>query len=162
MQTITKYCKTCALRGQFQNGQWGCSKFNIPVNLEKDFCSWHERETDVVPCDICRKGLKPEDTTICQVDDHNLILCNQCCSLIGKCATCTYQRECGFEKDHSMPHYVMQTIQQGMMTMQTQIKNPELVQKHCPSCRCHVNNQCLKQTNGDVCQSWSILPELLR
>ena len=87
----------------------------------------------------------------------NTAICQNCYNNIGNCATCTYNEVCNFETDHSEPHYVMQTVQQGFMTMQKQVKNPHLVEKHCISCRCSTDGKgtCMREENGTNCGCWN-------
>lgn len=164
MITNLKKCKTCGLRGTFQTGSPGCSKFKIPINPETDYCSWHVPESSVTQCDICKSTVPTKDTLINYFGDKVLLTCQHCQSLLGTCHTCAHQQDCGFMTDRSEPQVVTRTVRQGMMTMQTQVKNPNLVKKHCLTCKCSygTNGECLKEVNGDGCQSWLILPELLQ
>ena len=66
--------------------------------------------------------------------------------------------ECGFRTDHTMPAYVTQNVRKGFMTMQTQVKNPNLVEKHCTTCRCSIDDRgtCGKENNaGSDCPHWA-------
>ena len=36
---LIKSCRDCCLRGQFQNGKWGCALDNKVIDLDKDYCS---------------------------------------------------------------------------------------------------------------------------
>ena len=70
------------------------------------------------------------------------VVCENCShSTCANCKNCG----CAFVEDKSMPDVVMQTIQQGNMTMQQQVKNPEKIRKHCTNCPCfHEEIGCLK------------------
>lgn len=158
-----KKCKFCGLRGTFQNGSPGCTKFKIQVDPEKDFCSWQIPESGICKCSICNSNLPSKDAIIFTFEDKTLIACNQCEKLIGICQTCIYNSQCAFEADRTEPHFVMQTTRQGMMTMQSRVKNPKLVKKHCVNCRCSYGNNgdCCKESNDAACAKWQINPQLL-
>ena len=66
--------------------------------------------------------------------------------------------------DRSEPQVVMRTVRQGMMTMQTQVKNPNLVRKHCLNCVCSYGTQgdCCADQNGEGCKNWQAIQELLQ
>lgn len=159
---LTK-CKTCGFKGIFQNGIDGCSKFKIPVDPEKDFCSWHISENSVTTCGICQNIVPIKDTLIHYFNEKMILTCQNCHTLIGTCHTCAHQPECSFMSDTTEPQVVMRTIRQGMMTMQTQVRNPNLVKKHCLKCKCSYGTEgdCIKIENGDGCTNWLLLPELL-
>lgn len=157
-------CKTCAYRGTAQNGSPACSLHKKIVNPDIDFCSDHLNAAYAIPCQICQKNVKPSDLLIYQFGNSNLCICAQCAEHIGTCTTCINQNHCSFQTDRSEPHVVMRTVRQGMMTMQTQVKNPNLVQKHCMNCQCSYGQErdCLKDENGGNCANWQIIPELLQ
>lgn len=46
-----KTCEGCILKGQFQDGSWGCQISKAPIDLEKDFCSKHR--SSGFTCDNC-------------------------------------------------------------------------------------------------------------
>lgn len=153
-QTAIKPCKTCALRGATNTGTPACSKFKIPIDdIENNGCTWHI--TNIPTCEICGQ---PKDTVmIWQNDNTEKLICTDCYNLIGSCRTCANANICNFKNDHSEPQVVSKTIQQGFMTMQTQVKNPHLVEKHCSTCRCSdVNNNCFKDDNGANCTNWQL------
>ena len=153
-QTAIKPCKTCALRGATDTGAPACSKFKIPIDdIENNGCTWHT--TNILTCEICGQ---PKDTVmIWQNDNTEKLICSGCYNLIGSCYTCVNANICNFKNDHSEPQVVSKTIQQGFMTMQTQVKNPHLVEKHCSICRCSdVNNNCLKDDTGAECPNWQL------
>lgn len=164
MNTNLKRCKTCGLKENFNDGSPGCFKFKIPVDPETDFCKWHIPESGLIGCSFCSQPQPLKETFIHTFNDKIFVLCKNCHSLIGTCHTCAKQNDCGFMADKSEPQVVMQTVRQGMVTMQTQVKNPNLVQKHCISCKCSwgTEGNCIKEANGDGCNSWSLLLELLQ
>ena len=155
-------CKTCANRGVAQNNVDACAKFKIPINVEKDFCAWHTNMNTTV-CAFCRSI---ENITIFTFEGKPLPVCASCVSKIYSCATCADASICGFKSDHSEPQVVVQRVQQGFMTVQQQVKNPHLIAKHCPTCRCchepGASNTCLKDLNGEGCPNWRIQTALLQ
>ena len=153
-------CKSCAYRGRFQDGSDGCSKFNIKVNLEKDGCSWHKG--DGSRCCLCDK---PSDNLTLWCTDANewYVFCPECYSHIHTCSTCRDGQVCPFQYDKSEPPYITKTIRQGFMTMQQQVKNPNLIAKHCTTCHCFWEKEnCHKETNGVSCPNWQLKTDLLR
>ena len=147
-----KKCRSCGLRGQFNDGTPGCSKFKIKVNPDEDFCSWHEAE-NINTCCIC--GTPSKSLYLWLENDEYHTICEKCFASIGKCPTCQYNNTCELMTDQSEPPYVMQTVQQGMMIMQTQVKNPSLVNRHCPSCRCsYGSTNCIKDNKEATCNNW--------
>lgn len=160
MNSKIKPCKTCARLGQYQNGASGCVKFKIEVNPATDFCSWHITSGQTTQCELCHSNINNKDIILWISQDGNktIACCQECVNKMGMCATCYYNNQCGFINDHSEPQYVNRTIQKGFMTMQTQIKNPHLVDKHCATCRCsyQINGeyQCQKEDNNLYCHNW--------
>ena len=76
--------------------------------------------------------------------------CLRCKDLFGTCAMCVNAEICPFQtSDIDIPPIVMQTIRQGPVTMQQQIKNPDRIRETCQKlCPCfHEEFACLKE-NG--------------
>ena len=166
MKTLTnlKRCKYCGLKGTFQDGKPACLKFKIAINPDEDFCSWHIPESNITQCNICKKHIPMKETNVNCFEDKILLTCESCSSLLGTCHTCQYQNQCNFKSDYSEPQMVTKTIKQGMMIMQTQMKNPNLIQKHCLNCKCSYTPQgdCFKDITEGACPSWTLRPELLQ
>lgn len=124
--------------------------------------SWFKSQPVIINCAFCGQPHQQIEM-VCFIDDNekSTLICPQCYGHIGTCVLCQYKAECGFQNDHSEPQIVMQTIRQGMMTMQTQVKNPNLVQKHCVNCRCSYDNNnqpvCMKEENGINCSRFNML-----
>lgn len=75
-------------------------------------------------CKLC--GKQVEGAQLCYSVDLEEVFCNNCIYLLGGCYSCGNVVSCAFEQDPSpLPKIVVQTVQQGNMTMQTQIRNPE-------------------------------------
>lgn len=139
-----------------QGGIPACSKFKIQINPEEDYCSWHENK-EAAKCAYCDST---ESLILHYINDDDYILtCPTHSQYMYTCATCKYVDECGFNNDTSgEPKVVSQRIQQGFMVIQQQVKNPNLIARHCSVCRCSIkdsNNTCLKDSNGVGCANWS-------
>lgn len=149
-----KMCRTCANQGTFNDGSPGCVKFKIKVDLNKDFCSWHA-DKDVPTCIICGAT---ENLIIINNDDDIITVCQEHHDVYYSCQTCENLNKCEFKQDQSEPPYIMQQVRQGPMVIQQQVKNPTLVQRHCPKCCCSskIDGQvvCVKENQGYACPSW--------
>ena len=159
--TNFKPCKTCGHRGVTREGTPACIIHNKVINnLEEEGCTSHINENSLIQCDICHN--KVEQVLIYQIEDKDIYLCPECANKLYTCHTCTYGHNCAFMSDFTMPQYVMQNVQQGFMTMQTKVKNPALIEKHCISCRCSLDDKgtCAKTENaGKDCTHW-MLPSM--
>ncbi len=150
-------CKTCASRGMTAQNQPACAKFKISINPEEDFCAWHTSE-NTTSCAVCGST---EQLIIYETNDTVIPFCPNCSALIGTCQTCKNKGQCDFQNDHSEPQVVMKTVRQGMMTMQTQVKNPKLVERHCKHCQCGLpTGECLVENNGAGCKNWKMIENL--
>lgn len=153
------YCSSCANKGTAQNGSPACILYQKIIDPTKDFCSQHTPINNTVKCDVCNLSIYPASQfNIWLINDKDYYVCPNCNKYIGTCNSCAYTSECDFRNDHSEPQIINQTVQQGFMTVQTQVKNPKLVEKHCISCRCSIDNKgtCLKNDNAAVCPNWVI------
>ena len=132
MFTKLKFCKSCSKLGTFSDGSPGCIKFKIKVNPTEDYCKWHKMKTDPIACEVCKRSFSANELSYWYdpKEEKGSWVCAECLGKVGTCATCFFQSDCGFAMDHSEPQVVMQNVQKGFMTMQTQVKNPHLVQKH--------------------------------
>lgn len=151
---MIKYCNTCALR-QLNTGpegqQYYCQLHKYTVDINKDFCSKHISELPT--CDFCGNGLLVPQYIF--NNDEWKILCPQCSEKLNTCVLCKNSTHCEFEQSNSpLPKYIMQTIQQGGMTMQTQIRNPEREKALCPTCKCWNGSSC-ERVNG-TCGTYSL------
>jgi len=156
-------CRTCANKGMAQDNTPACVKFKIKINPEEDFCAWHDNE-NIQGCHICGST---DNLIIDNIDNENYLFCKGHYNAIHSCQGCVNNNVCGFASDHSEPQVVMKTIRQGMMTMQTQIKNPNLIQKHCSKCQCSYADgtdfACLKDLPNHLsCSNWQLQKALLQ
>lgn len=164
MKTLSNHnCSKCDFYGTFQNGTPGCAKFKIEINPTEDYCSWFKASS--TRCSLC--GQPSDALTLYNVDNEWYTFCPSCYQHIHTCNTCGRGQECSFRGDTSEPPIVTQTVRQGNMVMQTQIKNPNLVTKHCMTCRCSylegTEPNCLKEINlGSGCPNWQLQKTLLQ
>lgn len=151
-----KKCRTCGAKGQFQDGSPGCSKFKIKIDLDNDYCSWHQPE-NAPECTICHQ--KKEGIYLWYDEEYTVYcpICPTCFAKIGTCDTCTYGNICELMTDQSEPPYVMQTVRQGPMIMQQQVKNPNLIARHCNKCCCSFDGKTCNKENEDItCNNWKL------
>lgn len=105
------------------------------------------------PCDFCGTIVPTKSLVVIEINESkNIHTCPNCYNLIGTCRTCKHILRCGFEEDITEPHQVQKTIRQGPMIMNTIIKNPNLIEKHCSSCYCSNNNWNGNENGGYICQ----------
>ena len=110
-------------------------------------------------CDLCGQDAYPHNSILVQTDNDLYLLVHRACydSYIGKCNTCALARTCSLELDNTAPKYVMETSRQGPMTIQAQVLNPILVDKHCVvDCQCWDGKNCRRQTI-QTCQSYKLI-----
>ena len=136
------HCNTCGLHDPSQNI---CLLYKHQVDPNEDFCSKHKQ---VHRCERCNTITL---TPIIEMEgDIVHLLCVQCASERSTCSFCSHNNGCSFENDPSpLPKVVMQTMQQGSMYMQTQVRNPERIRETCQkNCECFdTENGCLRQNN---------------
>lgn len=144
------HCGSCGLYRSIQKNQNKICIIDHQPHEPDYYCGNHTNQPTI--CDMCgciildRRGIITKNKT-----DNFILICEDCYNTLGTCGTCT--QDCSLEKDNTMPRTVMKTVRQGNMTMQTQVLNPDLVAKHCPSCKCYRNNQCLRQ-KGSSCDKY--------
>jgi hypothetical protein len=132
-----KTCETCGFRSP--NG-----KTCLIFQTEMQYCSKHEENPE--KCSICG-NLMIKNTSIYD-SDKEIVICQNCNQMMKTCRFCLNQY-CAFEQDpNPMPKVVVQTIQQGNMTMQMQIRNPEREKMFCLTCNCYLEEfGCMRQLN---------------
>lgn len=157
-----RYCNTCANQGAFQDGSPGCAKFKIKINPEKDFCSWHSANNFPI-CTFCQEQ---EGLVLIKLNDSWHYICQNHFSILYTCQTCEYNPICNFRNDSTEQQYVIQQVRQGNMILQQQVKNPNMVSRHCSTCHCSFGNEydCFKEScaNESGCPNWQLRKELLQ
>ena len=127
----------------------------------------------VINCLICGKPFPSNQIILNDYTDITpgayIPACVNCSSLLHTCGACEYFEDCRFEKDHSMPHQVQRQIMKGPFVSTVTVKNPDLIGKHCFTCRCGVEYNgevdCLRdsaQGQGLNCPHHKIAQHLLR
>lgn len=170
ISNIKKYlCNSCFNKAAFQDGTPACAMHKCQINPETDFCSWHISNADSIICPICNQAKRQKEFYIYTFNDKYAIICKDCAPHMNSCTTCLNKNNCSLANDHSAPQVIPKVVQQGMMTMQIEIKNPKLVVKHCQKCKCSDGADptirdiiCFKDENGTLCSNWQILPQLLQ
>lgn len=91
------------------------------------------------------------------------LLCASCLALLSTCARCKNYTTCSYQSyTGPEPKIVNKTIRQGNMVMQTQIPNPEVIDKTCDKCLCNYPDLgCMRQQGycGNLfVEGWDELP----
>lgn len=107
-------------------------------------------------CDLCKQTIPTNQSYVIIFNTEAYSFCGNCYPKAYTCYTCVNAPNCAFSNDHSEPQVVQQTVRQGGMIMTTQVKNPNLVEKHCVTCRCSHATQCLKEALGQSCTNWQL------
>lgn len=141
-----KKCGRCALPGL--NNET-CPVFNRRMRPEEDGCPMFTRE--VLTCHYCGQPIIPSETAIFTEKEEGtyVTVCDNCRLALGTCKTCDKGRSCAFEQHPSPNKYITQTVRQGNMIVQQQVRNPEICRETCTeSCGCFsVEKGCLRQNN---------------
>lgn len=111
--------------------------------LTRKYCSYPDKEM-LTNCDWCSGLMLKADAHIM---GDGVVLCARCAESIWSCKGCKQSAQCRFESDPSpLPMYTVQRIQQGPMTVQKQVKNPEREKALCTTCECwHEGEGCMRQ-----------------
>ena len=123
-----------------------------------DYTSYASTKMTPLICDICGKPMAYSNSILLKTDDGEWVQVHFVCydTYIGKCATCS-ACDCELDKDNTAPKYTVKVVRQGPMTVQTQVLNPSLVDKHCRvGCQCWAENQCVRQS-GHGCQNYKLI-----
>ena len=142
---INPKCQKC---GHYQKPEV-CLLKNTQINPE-GLC--HNYTESPFICEVCGKHLIAESvnyTTGIESPFH--IVCINCLHQMYTCGTCIEAQTCKFENDQTIPEpaYVMQTIQQGPVISQMQVKNPKRINLTCKvNCPCFVDGDCIRAAGG--------------
>ncbi len=107
-------------------------------------------------CAFCGRSMTSVQTTLVNFEDMWIYICGPCYDTLYSCNFCEHSRHCGINEDASgLPKIVNETHRMGNSVIQYQVKNPQLVDKYCPSCHCRVDESCyLGQLN---CPHWTFV-----
>lgn len=111
--------------------------------LTRQYC-YYPDEALTTNCDWCNELMLKADAHIMS---DGVMLCTRCAESVWSCKGCKESAQCRFETDPSpIPKYTMQRIQQGPMTVQKQVKNPEREKALCTTCECWCEGEgCMRQ-----------------
>ena len=125
-------CATCA----FKHPQaLACRRTGENITLEHYCAEWTD---ELFNCEICGNPIAIQMIWESELTHDHHLICPECFRSFSTCRMCASGKHCAFEADTTLPKQVMQTIRQGNMVMQTQIRNPELVKKTCEAgCKCY-------------------------
>lgn len=146
----------CGRCGYRTNDGKHCGLNGLPVDLEKDNCSFGK----VSPprCSLCGQFLV--GPFVVDVSSNKWKqYCQKCEALIGTCQTCEYATWCAFEEDTSvtLPKTIQKQVQQpNGMVMVITTSNPERIAATCAQgCECYDPEQgCLRQASaGEGCKN---------
>lgn len=145
----TKNCRTCALADP---KTLVCQLTRSKIDPDADFCSRHTTADQLGTCAYCgQMFLGP--AILEQFEDGSWVeLCGSCQEKFGACHMCADCTTCKLTDESYMPHLpvtVVQTVQKGMMRMQTQTTNPERIDAICKTeCKCWDGEGCARRDFG--------------
>lgn len=155
----TKYCGSCVFKARANSGEDACRLHSGPQHLHiidpmKDYCSSHKDKNNTHSCAACGQLCLNDFILLysdCPSENPPKILCPHCYSLTNTCSFCKSSQYCDFEQNPiAIPPVVMKTVRQGMMTMQTQVRNPDRIAETCmKNCGCwdHEYGYCRREDN---------------
>ncbi len=148
---VKKTCGQCAY-WQYMGGT--CPIFRRPVNSEEQACLSFVKQFQI--CQVCEKPTPDYFIDITEEEKPHII-CLNCDKHWQMCPTCVNGNQCEFQTNPSpIPKTIRKQIQNGNMTMVTEVPNPERIRKLCQElCPCFdPENGCLKQKNS--CEKWRV------
>lgn len=146
---ITTKCGSCCFRDQTGT----CAIFKTPIETTRISCPAYKSQ--LFTCTNCGGAAYPSVTWAQNDNGDWNALCDNCAANIGSCPTCANAAYCAFESDPvALPKMVVKIIRQGNTQIQTQIPNPERVDKTCrEKCKCFdPENGCQRQSH--FCGNW--------
>ena len=133
---MMKKCKNCLY---LHPQQPICALGLGEVDPATDYCpKFLTRDSEIGYCSICHQPVYTNNGVIDLLEGDNFrVLHLNCAKQLNKCQTCANLQICEFDTNPDpMPKVVMQTVRQGNMVMQTQVKNPSRIEKFCHNCQC--------------------------
>ena len=142
-----KKCNTC---GYCDAARKACALYGRTIDVNADYCSKHIKLDNLEICAICGNPIVGGVYDI----DSDTYLHLECAKQLGTCATCQLALVCEFNTNPDpTPKAITQTLRQGNMTIQQQVRNPDRIDMFCKECACFdTENGCLKQNN--CCAQW--------
>lgn len=143
--SMNNTCNNCGFYGM--GGPGVCPIWRVQREPD-DFCSEHKYVVET--CDMCRNLIVGPQILLPATEEGKFnIICQNCLSALDTCATCQKAPLCEFEiNPDPLPKYIRQQMQDGHMTIVTDVRNPERVRKFCKNCECYGGEDfdCFKQT----------------
>lgn len=125
---MDKICANCAW---YVKDPGGCARTQHAESEEFSCAAW---TSELEFCSICQRPLERQSIAIFPTGAR--LICKDCMKHYGTCAMCV-NADCEFEQNPDpMPKIVQKRIQQGNMVQIAQIKNPDRIEKFCPTCSC--------------------------
>jgi hypothetical protein len=122
--TPMKHCDNCLIKDSCQ-----------VLAISKKSCGNPIIKENLIICDFCGNAMLPNQAT---VEPNGHISCPRCAQLNSACGSCSHATECLFETDPSpLPKVVVQTVRNGNMTIQQQVRNPAREEITCKKCNCY-------------------------
>lgn len=121
-----------------------------PSNCKNPITAAH-----LLTCDICGRQFLSSQATI---EAHTgKVICPACAQYMMACGSCQFSEGCAFETDPSpLPKVVIQTIQQGNMMIQQQVRNPAREEITCKKCKCYNEEFHCMRTCLSRCSNFTI------
>ena len=144
---MNKYCRSCSF---FDGSQNACLYLNIRVDPNSYFCANHDERIDCGTCVICGKPMTNMNCVRDVLPDGDYRLIHYACAKkLNTCSTCVHGQICEFNTNPDpMPKVVVETVRQGNMVIQQQVRNPSRVEKFCAACPCFNHDfGCFKENN---------------
>ena len=129
---MDKTCESCVL---YVREKMYCLKWKAP-RWKKDYCSeWAE---EVLVCGLCGNKFVNKNSVYLEREGEYLLICPECSANMHKCGTCNHGSYCDFQQNPiDIAPFIIRTVQQGPMTMQQKIPNPERIKATCMiNCTC--------------------------
>lgn len=123
--------------------------------IDPSNCSKPIKSDNLLTCDICGKQYLPRGAT---VEVHSgKVICPTCAQQMAACGACAHSKICTFETDPSpIPKIVVQTVQQGNMRIQQQVRNPAREEITCKNCKCYNEEYHCMRTFLSRCVNFTI------
>lgn len=119
-----KLCDNCLIKDSCQARAFSKKSCGNPITKE-----------NLLICDFCGNAMLPNQATI---EESGRISCQQCARQLSVCGSCSHATVCLFESDPSpLPKVVVQTVRNGNMTIQQQVRNPAREEITCKKCNCY-------------------------
>lgn len=137
----------------------GCGLTMVRCTPE-EYCSkfTFKNPEGTMSCEICGHLIIPKimNAVIDTDDEGNLhVLCENCLTKMHTCDTCDKRNSCDFETNPStIPKVVQKRVQNGPMTMMTQVRNPARIDITCKQNCCCWSEEYGCQKENNYCKQY--------